>query len=211
MNILIDTLYRATIVAFITLMFALVVPLPNDRGWWLETYMPQRVETVVDVVVQEETAPVRWNPPIIEVDPKEVYVKAIHEVYGRRFSKDLMDHVYRLARRYKMEPELVIGLIAAESSFRPEARSVVGAVGYAQVWPKWHQDKIRGRNIMNPWVNLEVGVRYLRECIDNRGDLYGGLACYNGAQTKAQADRYFTRVQARRHELALKALEIAGI
>lgn len=98
--------------------------------------------------------------------------------------------VYQEARTHGIDPKLMLALVATESSFNPKSLSVAGAKGYAQVIPKWHRDKIKGRDIWNPAVNIEVGVKVLKECFRRNKTEYSALACYNGAVTPDKAVAY---------------------
>lgn len=203
-----DVSFKLTCVLFYLLVVGFIIPLPGDRGKWLNYHWPihQKV-TVIEVKESPQLA----KPKVETIDEKEVYVKAIHKVYGRTIDKNLMDHVYTQARVYGVDPKLVIGIMAAESSFDRNSRSHVGAVGLMQVWPKWHQERIKGRNILDPRVNIQVGVDYLSWCFKQRGRLYEALSCYNGSDSKESADRYYMRVTGRLHEINVTALEVAGL
>lgn len=177
---------------------AFIIPLPDDRGFFLDTYFPvNEVKEIVTVSEVKDKTP----PPINVVNEKLLYVKSIKQIYKREIPLDLLNYIEKVSKQHQLDYNLVIGLIAAESSFYNNSTSSVGAVGYMQVWPKWHQDKIAGRDIRNPYVNIEVGIRFLKECIDKRGGIYEGLACYNGASSKASANRYYNAVMARSHTL----------
>ncbi len=205
-----DVCFKLTVAIFYLLMVSFIVPLPGDRGAWMNHYWPAK-ETLTGVKATS-TDKKKPKTPTETIDEKEIIVKAIKKVYNRDFDKKLVTHVFKESEKRGLQADLVIGLIAAESSFRPNVKSRVGAVGYTQVWPKWHQDKINGRNILDPYVNIEVGTTYLKECLArNDGDLYRGLSCYNGSNNKDSADRYYQRVTDRMHELSLAALEVAGI
>jgi hypothetical protein len=83
------------------------------------------------------------------------------------------------ARRYGLDPLLVLAMVEAESSFDPNAISAVGAVGLMQVMPAtaalYTQD-----DPFDPTVNLDVGVRYLRALLKQfDGDSALALAAYN--------------------------------
>lgn len=177
---------------------AFIIPLPDDRGFFLDTYFP--INEVKEIAIVSEVKD-KTPPPINVVDEKLLYVKSIKQIYKREMSLDLVNYIEKVSKQHQLDYNLVIGLIAAESSFDNNSTSSVGAVGYMQVWAKWHQDKIAGRDIRNPYVNIEVGIRFLRECIDKRGGIYEGLACYNGADSKASANRYYNRVMVRSHIL----------
>lgn len=203
-----DTSFKLTCALFYLLLVGFVIPLPGDRGKWLNYHWP--IQNEVSIIEVKE-APQLPKTTVETIDEKEVYVKTIRKVYGRTIDKSLMDYMYDQARAYGVDPKLVIGVMAAESSFDRNARSRVGAVGLMQVWPKWHQDRIGGRDILDPRVNIQVGVDYLSWCLKHRGRLYEALSCYNGSDSKESADRYYMRVTGRLHEINITALEVAGI
>ena len=158
------------------------------------------------------TAPLAMEARVPSTSPKtaatsERLAKRISQRY-KTLDKDeaakVVKLVYKHSRTEKVNPKLVLGLIGAESSFRSGAKSSVGAVGYTQVWPKWHQDKIGGRNIHHPSTNIEVGVKVLKECLRRRGNEREALACYNGATRADQAARYIKKVYA--HMASIEAM-----
>lgn len=108
----------------------------------------------------------------------------------------IVDTVYDKAYKQGVDPLVVIGMISKESMFRPKAKSGYGAVGLMQVVPRFHQDKIKKRNIYNKEVNIEVGVKVLFDCLKNRKTVKGALNCYSGG-----ARGYAEYVQARHKEI----------
>lgn len=194
-----------------TYLVAFIIPLPGDRGYFLNNYFPIKEEVVVQTKEPKNPKPRTPVDPLVEIDERELYVGSIREIYKVHFPKVLVDYVYKESNRRGVDYHLVMGLIAAESSFLPNQVSRVGAVGYTQVWPKWHKERIGGRNINDPYVNIQVGIDYLVECLDRRGDLYRALECYNGSDSKPSADRYYQRVTGRLHALKINNLKLAGI
>ncbi len=99
----------------------------------------------------------------------------------------IVSSVFRYSDEHNVAPELVFGIIHNESSFRTNAKSSVGARGLMQVFPIWHQDKIRldgGSNelLWNPEFNIKIGTQILREYLNrSRGNLREALARYNGS------------------------------
>ena len=98
--------------------------------------------------------------------------------------------VYQESRAHGIDPKLMLALVATESSFNPKSLSTTGAKGYTQVIPRWHRDKIKGRDIWDISVNIEVGVKVLKECFRRNKTEYSALACYNGAVTPDKAIAY---------------------
>lgn len=113
----------------------------------------------------------------------------------------IVELTHQHARKHNLNPMLMIGLIAAESSFNRNAVSPVGAIGYTQVLPKWHQEKIRGRDLRDVRVSIEVGAQVLKDCFDRRGNTKMALACYNGAQRKKDIEEYYTMVMDRKDRI----------
>lgn len=124
---------------------------------------------------------------------KEHAAKAITQKYRKvdyETAMQVTSIVYHESRVHGLDPKLVLALVATESSFNPNSLSNKGAKGYTQVIPKWHKDKILGRNIWDTKVNIEVGVKVLKECFRRNKTEYSALACYNGAVTPDKAVAY---------------------
>ena len=88
-------------------------------------------------------------------------------------------------REARLDPMLIVAVIAIESRFNPYAESVVGAQGLMQVMPQWHQDKIpQGMGddaLFDPETNVRVGTRILGESVRRAGGLMVGLQQFGGA------------------------------
>ena len=119
----------------------------------------------------------------------------------KKEAKKLVKLVYKEAGAKRIDPILVLGLIGAESNFKKDSVSPMGAKGYTQVMPEYHQDKINGRDLHHPAVNVQVGVRILHDCMRSRKSERMALACYNGARAKADIDRYVKAVYSHRNKI----------
>lgn len=99
----------------------------------------------------------------------------------------LVAEAYEQARNAKLEPTLILAVMAIESGFNPFAQSPVGAQGLMQVMTSVHTDKYQGFGgkfaAFDPVANLRVGVKVLQECIARAGTLEGGLKQYVGASS----------------------------
>ncbi|WP_144636729.1 lytic transglycosylase domain-containing protein [Bordetella genomosp. 13] len=121
----------------------------------------------------------------------------------------LVNTAYRVGREQRVDPLLLLAVIAIESRYNPFAESAVGAQGLMQVMTRVHQDKFdaladsgRKGTALDPVANIHVGTTILRDCIDRRGSVSGGLACYVGA-SGLDDNGYGAKVQAERRRLAL--------
>lgn len=112
----------------------------------------------------------------------------------------LVAEAYDLGRRTKLDPTLILAVMAIESNFNPFAQSPVGAQGLMQVMTRIHGDKYEPAGgtlaAFDPVTNLRVGVRVLQECIARAGSLEGGLRYYVGAANLVSDGGYAAKVLA---------------
>jgi hypothetical protein len=97
--------------------------------------------------------------------------------------------IYEKAKKYDVDPALVVAVIEQESRFKPRALSQVGARGLMQLMPRtgrW----MGARDLYNPEQNIDAGVRYIKY-LDKRfnGDLKKIIAAYNGGEGNVQRYR----------------------
>jgi len=90
--------------------------------------------------------------------------------------------IYKEAKKNDLRPELVAAVVQAESRFKPNARSGVGAVGLMQLMPrtgKW----MGARNLTNPTQNIQAGTKYLKYLNDRfDGNETKVIAAYNAGE-----------------------------
>ena len=119
----------------------------------------------------------------------------------------LVSEAYGIGARTKLDPTLILAVMAVESGFNPFAQSAVGAQGLMQVMTKIHSDKyeIFGGKLaaFDPLTNLRVGVKVLQECIARAGSLEAGLKFYVGAANIEDDGGYSAKVMAEHGRLKL--------
>ena len=86
--------------------------------------------------------------------------------------------IQRFARKHNIDPKLVVALVAAESAFRRDARSPVGAQGLGQLMPGTAAMLGISRPY-DPEQNLDGTVRYLSTQLKRWGSPALALASYN--------------------------------
>lgn len=110
----------------------------------------------------------------------------------------LVKEAWIVGDRAKLDPTLILGIMAVESSFNPFAQSPVGAQGLMQVMTHIHDDKYEHfggqRAAFDPVTNLRVGVQVLKECIARAGGVEQGLKHYVGAANLPHDDGYASKV-----------------
>ena len=117
----------------------------------------------------------------------------------------LVAEAYDIGARAKIDPTLILAIMAIESSFNPFAQSSVGAQGLMQVMTKVHTDKYENFGghfaAFDPVTNLRVGVKVLQECIARAGSVEGGLRYYVGAANLPDDGGYAAKVMAEHFRL----------
>jgi hypothetical protein len=112
----------------------------------------------------------------------------------------LVAEAYEVGRQTKLDPTLILAIMAIESGFNPFAQSTVGAQGLMQVMTRVHTakyDRFGGTlAAFDPVTNLKVGVKVLQECIARAGSVEGGLRHYVGDGFGEQGQNYARKVLA---------------
>ncbi len=112
----------------------------------------------------------------------------------------LVSEAFEIGEKAKLDPTLILAIMAIESGFNPFAQSPVGAQGLMQVMTKVHHDKYDNFGgklaAFDPVTNLRVGVRVLQECITRAGSVEGGLKFYVGAANMEDDGGYAGKVMA---------------
>ena len=117
----------------------------------------------------------------------------------------LVSEAFEIGAKAKLDPTLILAIMAIESGFNPFAQSPVGAQGLLQVMTKVHSDKYENFGgklaAFDPVTNLRVGVKVLQECIKRAGSVEGGLKYYVGAANLADDGGYAGKVLAEQARL----------
>lgn len=129
------------------------------------------------------------------------YIKSTQKVVSKfkvdpRLARKIVDAAYVSAHENKLAPQLVLGIIAKESSFRnmgnawgtkmkrpPRTRNPMKAHGPMQVAGKWHKEKFPNGQVR--WTshseNIAIGTQIFKEyLVMERGDVKRALQRYNG-------------------------------
>lgn len=86
------------------------------------------------------------------------------------------------SRTHGVDVALVHAVITAESAYNPMAISKAGARGLMQLMPETAK-RYGVQSIMDPWDNINGGVRYLRDLISMfNGNLELAVAAYNAGE-----------------------------
>lgn len=117
----------------------------------------------------------------------------------------LVSTAYLTAREIKLDPLLILAVMAIESGLNPFAESPVGAQGLMQVMSKVHHerfDEMGGvQAALNPVANIRVGSLILKDYVTRGGSVEAGLKTYVGAAAFENDDGYGSRVLAEYYRL----------
>jgi soluble lytic murein transglycosylase-like protein len=117
--------------------------------------------------------------------------------------------IQKAAARYSLSPDLIRGVIRAESNFQADAVSSAGAKGLMQLMPETAGDL----GVTKPFdiqQNIDGGSRYLRQMLDRfGGNLKLALAAYNAGP--GAVEKYEGRVPyAETQEYVKRVLRFSG-
>jgi len=112
----------------------------------------------------------------------------------------LVSTAYLTAREIKLDPLLILAVMAIESGLNPFAESPMGAQGLMQVMSKVHHEKFQDMGglqaALNPVANIRVGSLILKDYVTRGGSVEAGLKSYVGAAAFETDDGYGSRVMA---------------
>jgi len=103
------------------------------------------------------------------VDRESQRLASMYVQKGYTVTPELAGHIREAALKHDIAPDIAFGLIRAESGFRNQATSPVGAVGLTQLMPRtaaWMEPGVSRTQLRNPETNLDIGFRYLRYLMD---------------------------------------------
>ena len=110
----------------------------------------------------------------------------------------LVQEAWETGRRARLDPTLILAIMAIESRFNPFAQSQVGAQGLMQVMTRVHDNKYESFGgtyaAFDPLTNLRVGVQVLKESIARGGSVEEGLRHYVGAALLDDDGGYVSKV-----------------
>jgi soluble lytic murein transglycosylase-like protein len=117
----------------------------------------------------------------------------------------LVSTAYTTARDIKIDPLLILAVMAIESGLNPFAESPVGAQGLMQVMSKIHHAKFEQmggqKAALNPAANIRVGAEILKEYVSRGGSVEAGLKTYVGAAAFENDAGYGSKVIAEYNRL----------
>lgn len=164
--------------------------------------------------VEEAAAPVgaATETPVAAVDPRQ---KHVVQYLSRRYrvaeeaTRMLVSAAFQIGKDSKLDPLLILSVVAIESSLNPFAESAMGAQGLMQVMTRVHAERFEPHGghlaALDPIANMKVGSAILNDLITRGGSIERGLQLYVGAGNLPDDGGYGARVLGERARLALAA------
>lgn len=117
--------------------------------------------------------------------------RAVTEFIAKRYrvaqdaTAGFVASAYHAGIEWKVDPLLILAVMAVESRYNPVAESHMGAKGLMQVMAKFHGEKLAGHGgeaaLLDPHTNIRVGAQILREYLRRFGETETALQMYAGA------------------------------
>jgi soluble lytic murein transglycosylase-like protein len=196
--------------AFPSVREALVLQSPLSQAG-LAAVDPGQAALIGPAIEQTTVAEAEENPE----------QRALSEFIAKRYRvaeeaiTGIVSSAYRAGAEHRVDPLLILAVVAVESRFNPVAESVFGAKGLMQVLPKYHREKLSEHGgetaLLEPEVNIQVGTQILREYLRRSGETEGALQMYLGGADES-AVLYTGKVlaeRARLKQLAERARQLA--
>ncbi len=168
----------------LAVVLAAVLPAPRNAllhqfATWAEAWEDQSGNVIVGTIqAGSANAAVREQRAVTEYIAKRYRV-------ARDAAAGFVATAYRAGGEWKVDPLLILAVMAIESRYNPVAESHMGAKGLMQVIPKFHAEKLTEHGgesaLLDPHVNIQVGARILREYLRRFGETETALQMYAGA------------------------------
>ena len=132
--------------------------------------------------MRDPEPPLAEFPPVVEAALPSVDYRAIAP-------QKIFDLVMKMAPQYKVEPQLALAIISAESNFNVLALSPKNAQGLMQLIPQT-SERFNVKNAFDPAQNIRGGLTYLRWLLAYfEGDVALVAAAYNAGEGKVERYR----------------------
>ena len=208
------TLLGVSSIALVALLYA-----RPDMGNEVKTTASTQVEATAAPVQLAAAAPEALPAPVKKVESaqagKHRQQQAVTSWLSKRYrvagdaANMLVSTAYVTAKDIKLDPLLILAVMAIESGLNPFAESPVGAKGLMQVMANIHHAKFQAmggpQTALNPVANIRVGSQILKDYVTRGGSVEAGLKTYVGAGAFETDSGYGSRVLAEYNKLKLVA------
>ena len=200
-----------------TALLAVAAVISNDEARrQLADLLPSSVPFISTAEVQ--LAEVEDEPsqaPVAKPSATDPRQKFVVQYLARRYrvadeaARMLVANAFEIGHDKKLDPLLILSVVAIESGLNPVAQSAMGAQGLMQVMTRIHAERFaeHGGDLaaLDPIANMKVGSAILHELISRGGSLERGLQLYVGAGNAPDDGGYGAKVLGERARLQIAA------
>jgi len=168
----------------LAVVLAAVLPAPREAllrqlAAWAEAWEDQNGNVTAGTILPGNDSPaLREQRAVTEFIAKRYRVA--HDA-----AAGFVATAYQAGGAWKVDPLLILAVMAVESRYNPVAESNMGAKGLMQVIAKFHPEKLVEHGgesaLLDPNVNIQVGAQILREYLRRFGETETALQMYAGA------------------------------
>ena len=164
------------------------LPRPGLQGEWLRKTPGWSATTPAPALVEA--------PPLVE--QRAVAETPRARRLGLEHAAQVVALAYEGADEVKLDPLLLLAVMAVESSFNTFAQSVRGAQGLMQIRTQVHAERFErfggSEAVFDPQANIRVGAELLRIYLLREGSTEAALKSYVGAARRPHDSGYGARV-----------------
>lgn len=113
---------------------------------------------------------------IVVIDTEPLYF-----IEGIELSEELQEVLYNACEEFGVPYELAVSMVWKESRFHNSVGDSGNSLGYMQIQPRWHQDKMEALGVydlMDPSGNFRVGCMILSQLL-SQYSVEDALSVYN--------------------------------
>lgn len=148
---------------------------------------PQEAYTSEQQVTHQEESDIE-SATLDIVKAEKSYIEKLEDV---KLSTEMQQWIMSYSYERHISPFIVFAIIEKESDYDVNAVGDAGeSIGLMQIQEKWHQERMKELGLSDLWdsqQNIQVGIDYLLELLDENPDMEWVLNAYNGG--RAYADR----------------------
>lgn len=176
------------------LIFAMLWIVPHALGRWMS--VTSNIKTIGSTSVFSDFDYSFLQNSIEEnkIDLIELTIKHYNPQLDDTTQDRIISEIVKASNENKLDPFIVTAVIAAESSFKPEARSHCGARGLMQLT----RVVLPELGVTNPYdigQNIQGGCKFLGELYRRFGNTTLALAAYNAGPTRVARLRRVPRIR----------------
>jgi len=150
-----------------------------------------------NTTVQNESVESIAVPTVPTLNDKVVkYMMTINQKLDKETAYQLAAAIIAESEKYHIPVSLQLGVITVESRFDQFAISNAGALGFYQIMPTAHYDKVQDmyvkgeidtKNLYDPMTQAALGNKILYDCLRaHHHRLTRALQCYNGSTASTE-------------------------